>query len=88
MCFHTTHIFSICEYGAEFLILAQNKKARSIIFEYELRRQVGDVVKQQTVLEREEVGQTVMGSAIETGEGGRELGGGCAEEAKPAAELF
>ncbi len=61
------------------------KKARSIVFQAELRRQAGDVVKQQTGLDWEKVGQVVMGSAIEKGEGERELRAG---EAKLAAELF
>ncbi len=63
----------------------KQKKAGSVVFQAELRRQAGDVVKQQTGLVWEKVGQVVMGSAIEKGEGERELHAG---EAKLVAELF
>lgn len=63
----------------------KQKKAGSIVFKAVLRRQAADVVKQQKGLDWEKVGQVVMGSAIEKGEGERKLHAG---EAKLAAELF
>lgn len=64
----------------------KQKKAGSAVFQAELRRQAGDVVKQKTGLDWGKVGQVVMGSASgRKGEGERVLCGG---EAKLLAELF
>lgn len=80
------HFSSTREYSKESLSFwRKTKETGSVVFQAELRRQAGDVVKQQTGLDWEKVGQVVMGSAIEKGEGERELRAG---EAKLAAELF
>ncbi len=84
-CFKSTFLLLVSTVKNPWVSGGKQKKARSIVFQTELRRQAGDVVKQQTGLDWEKVGQVVMGSAIEKGEGERELRAG---EAKLAAELF
>lgn len=84
-CFKSTFLLLVNTVKNPWVSGGKQKIARSVFFHAELRRQAGDVVKQQTGLDWEKVGQVVMGSAIEKGEGERELRAG---EAKLAAELF
>lgn len=66
MCFPAYNQNLFCsEEWIQWVSGGKQKKAGSIIFDAKLRRQADDVVKQQTGLDWEKVGQAVMGSAIE-----------------------